>query len=234
MSDDAIYTRAVDFALERATADSDGLTLEGYAAVFNRITAISDWDGEYDEQVLQGAFRKTIRESTPVIQFDHGQHPLIGSMPIASARRLREDPKGLWLSARVFDNWLTEPLRDAIREEAISGMSFRFQVIKDEWDESGKRPLRSIKEVKLLELGPVVWPAYKDTSVALRSLQRVLPDLQFGTHEEPALPHGSSERAATDHPQEAVVVHDSSARQALARRLVARNAGRGVPNVQDQ
>ncbi len=234
MSDDAIYTRAVDFALERATADSDGLTLEGYAAVFNSRTAISDFDGEYDEQILPGAFRKTIRESTPVVQFDHGQHPLIGSLPIASISKLREDSKGLFVSARVFDNWLTEPLRDAIRAGAVDGMSFRFQVVKDEWDESGKKPSRSIKEVKLYELGPVVWPAYKDTSVALRSLARVLPDVQFGTHEEPALPHGSSERAATDHPAPPVVVHDSSARQAVARRLVARNAGRGVPNVQDQ
>lgn len=165
-------TFVAPFTLTRAAGDSDGLTLVGYAAVFNSPTRIADRSGEFTEVIAPGAFRHTIRNSRPVMQFDHGQHPLIGSLPVAAIKELREDERGLFVEARVFDNWLTEPLRDAIREQAISGMSFRFSVVKDEWRNQGGEDVRTLKEVKLYELGPVVYPAYADTSVALRSLER--------------------------------------------------------------
>lgn len=165
-------TLVAPFTLTRNSDTSDGLTLTGYAAVFNSPTSISDWNGDYTEVIAPGAFRHTIRNSRPVMQFDHGAHPLIGSLPIAAIRELREDERGLYVEARVFDNWLTEPLRDAIREQAISGMSFRFSVVKDAWTRTGAEQVRTLKEVRLYELGPVVYPAYADTSVALRSLER--------------------------------------------------------------
>jgi len=171
-ADDEVRTFVAPFTLERADAEGDGLTLTGYAAVFNSPTRISGWEGDFIETIAPGAFKHTIRNSRPVMQFDHGQHPLIGSLPIASIGKLREDSHGLYVEARVFDNWLTEPLRDAIRSEAISGMSFRFSVVKDDWSKQGKDRVRTLKEVRLYELGPVVHPAYADTSVALRSLER--------------------------------------------------------------
>ncbi len=186
--------RTCEFSFElvrAADGAGDGLTLSGYAAVFNSPTRIDSWEGEFDEVIAPGAFKRTIRSGTPVMQFDHGHHPLIGSLPIASIKRLREDARGLYVEANVFDNWMTEPLRDAISEGAISGMSFRFSVVKDslDIDPAGKKlPLRTLREVKLYELGPVVFPAYADTSVALRSLQRALPDLNLGTPAPPAAP----------------------------------------------
>ena len=116
----------------------------------------------------------------------------IGSLPIASIGALREDNHGLYVEARVFDNWLTEPLRDAIREQAISGMSFRFSVIKDAWSTAGKDKVRTLKEVRLYELGPVVNPAYSDTTVALRSLERF--KAQAAAPEQPGAASWSAKR----------------------------------------
>ena len=43
--------RAVPFQLARAADGGDGLTLDGYAAVFDDTVRIYDpWDGEYDER----------------------------------------------------------------------------------------------------------------------------------------------------------------------------------------
>ncbi len=153
------------------TDGSDGLTLEGYAAVFNEPTTIDSWEGTFTETIKPSAFDKVLRQNPrPVIQFDHGQHPLLGSIPIASLERLAVDKKGLFVRGRVFDNWLTEPVRDAIRGEAIEGMSFRFKVAEDKW--SPDRSQRSIVEIgQLPELGPVVFPAYTGTEVSVRSLQ---------------------------------------------------------------
>jgi len=162
--------RSVDFDLLRAE-DGDGLTMEGYAAVFDTPTRIDSWEGQFDEVIQRGAFKKTLRERTPVLQFDHGQHPLIGSIPLGTIQSAREDAQGLYVKARLTDNWLVQPVRDAIRDGAVNGMSFRFSVVKDSWTERGKQPpLRTLLEVKAPELGPVVFPAYRETSVGVRSL----------------------------------------------------------------
>jgi HK97 family phage prohead protease len=160
----------------RAADDPDGRTLEGYAAVFNAWTDIRDQAGVYKERIAPGAFKRTISHRTPVLQFDHGQHPLIGSLPLGSLSVLREDRNGLFVRARLSDNWLIQPIRDAIGDGGITGMSFRFKVVDDEWDRDDSGETRTIKEVELLELGPVVFPAYQQTSVAVRSLVGALDD----------------------------------------------------------
>lgn len=159
-------TRSVEF---RAESSADGLTLEGYAAVFGQTTEINSWEGQFEEQIAKGAFAKTIRENKPVLQFDHGAHPLIGSMPLGTIKTIREDDHGLFIRARLSDNWLVEPVRDAIRDGAITGMSFRFRVINENWKQRASLPLRTITEVALYEAGPVVFPAYSQTSVGVRS-----------------------------------------------------------------
>jgi HK97 family phage prohead protease len=184
--------RTAPFTFLRADGDadgeSDGRTLEGYGAVFDTPTEIDSWEGTFSEKIRKGAFRKTIRENTPVLQFDHGRHPLIGSIPIGAIEQLSEDDQGLYVRARLSDNWLIQPVRDAIAERSIKGMSFRFTVIRDEWrDNAGKLvkpdelshllwdpgdrgPLeRTLIEVRMPELGPVVFPAYPQTTVDVRA-----------------------------------------------------------------
>lgn len=182
--------RAVTFLPTRSDDESsdDGLTLRGYAAVFDQETEINSWEGYFLETISRGAFRKTIRENTPVLQFDHGRHPLVGSIPIGVIESLSEDDEGLFVEARLSDNWLIEPVRHAIKDRAVKGMSFRFEVIRDEWRDNadklvkedelasllwnpGERgPLkRTLKELRVQELGPVVFPAYAGTSVDVRA-----------------------------------------------------------------
>ncbi len=169
-------TRSVPFEL-RATDDTDGLTMAGYAAVFNSPTRIDSWEGRFDETIVRGAFAKTINaRERVVVQFDHGKHPFFGSMPLGRITDMREDDHGLYLEVRMSDNWFIQPIRDAIRDEAITGMSFRFSVPEggDNWDHSGDVPTRTISEVRLYEAGPVVHPAYTETSVGVRSALSLL------------------------------------------------------------
>jgi HK97 family phage prohead protease len=184
----ALLERTAAFELRADDEAGDGLTLDGIAATFGQPTEIDSWEGTFTEQIRRGAFRKTLRERSPVMQFDHGHHPLIGSIPIGSITDLRETDEGLAVQARLSDNWLMQPVRDAIAEGSISGMSFRFSVVREEWhDAAGKRvrpeeldqllwnpgergPLmRTLVEVRLHELGPVVFPAYASTSVGVRA-----------------------------------------------------------------
>ena len=139
--------------------------------MFNEWTTIDSWEGLFKERIAPGAFKKTLRERSPVLQFDHGQHPMIGSIPIGTISSLKEGPDGLRVKARMSDNWLVSPVRDAIASGAITGMSIRFRVVADSWmkPKDGKMPERTITEISLAELGPVVFPAYPTTSVGVRS-----------------------------------------------------------------
>jgi HK97 family phage prohead protease len=186
--------RSAPFTLTRTTDEgSDGLTIEGYGAVFNSVTRISGWEGDFEETIAPGAFKKSLRERVPRMQFDHGQHPLLGSLPLGRWTVAEEDERGLRLVGRLTDNWLV----DAIRDGGVEGMSFRFAVVRDEWtDAKGTRlrdheiadhlygggsdrgPIRrTLREVKASEAGPVVWPAYEDTAVGVRSRGTVVIDL---------------------------------------------------------
>lgn len=207
-------TRTVAFDLQRS-ADGDGLTLEGYGAVFDSPTRIDSWEGLFDEQIRRGAFTKTLRERTPVIQFDHGHHPSIGSIPIAAPERIAEDDHGLFVRARLHDNDLVKPVRDAIESGAINGMSFRFRVVKEQIDDSGDIPLRTITEVALYEVGPVVFPAYADTSVGVRGLPP-FSDEQLRA----AVAHvlGTPTRGAAD-PDQEPLAHSGLSTEARARVL---------------
>ncbi len=169
--------RSVDF---RSTGESgDGRTLEGYAAVFNQDTEInSAFEGQFLERIAPNSFAKTLREHpSPKMQFDHGRDSRVGSVPIGAFTEIREDGKGLFVRARLHDNPVVEPIRQAIESGAISGMSFKFRVVKDEWRDSAGKVLtpdeaqrlsyapgtrgplqRTIREVQLAEAGPVVFP----------------------------------------------------------------------------
>jgi len=159
--------RYVEF---RAQPSADGLTLDGYAAVFNEWTEIDSYEGTFRERIAPGAFKRSIDHNRmPVLQFDHGTHPLIGSIPLGVITSLKEDSHGLRVNARLSDNWLVEPVRDAIRDGAIQGMSFRFKVINDKWTRAKGMAERTLTEVKLYEVGPVVHPAYEQTTVGVRT-----------------------------------------------------------------
>lgn len=241
MSDttDTTLVRSVPFELERAEDSGAGLTLSGYAAVFNAITRIDSWEGTFDEQIAPGAFKRTLQRRTPVLQFDHGSHGVVGSIPIGSIDTLREDGRGLFVEATLHDNWLVEPVRDAIASGAISGMSFRFQVTADEWDDEGDVPLRTIRSVNLHELGPVVFPAYDSTSVAVRSevvnvltndalradLARAL--VLTGSSDELAVTESGTSDEPADAPAEGDITSDAKLRH---RKAVALAKIKGILN----
>lgn len=209
-------TRTAGFTVVRAEDDGDGLTLEGYGAVFNEPTRIDSYEGKFDEMIAPGAFKRTIDQKGARgirLQFDHGGHPLLGSLPLGTITELHEDSRGLFVKARLSSSWLVEPFRDAIRDGAVDGMSFRFRVVKDEWDETDPDlPVRTLREVELFEVGPVVWPAYDTTTVGVRA-REIARDLAtdnsfrdelvralvtVGTSEEPA--SGTSDEPASDGP----------------------------------
>lgn len=114
----------------RPTGPADGHTLTGYAAAFSQPARfLSVTEGLFIETIAPGAFRRSIAARMPILMFEHGRHPMIGTMPIGAFEELREDNHGLYVRARLFENFLVGPLRDVLQGRAITGMSFRFDVV---------------------------------------------------------------------------------------------------------
>jgi HK97 family phage major capsid protein/HK97 family phage prohead protease len=212
---DFTFAPAQESDSEERSGDSavgDGRTLSGYAAVFNASTTINSWEGRFEETIAPGAFRKTLRERKPIMQWDHGRDTRVGSTPIGVYTELVEDERGLKVGGRLFNNDVVEPVRQAIEAESVTGMSFKFQVTRDKWTDSSGNPVkgeelyellydagdrgpltREIQEVKLYEAGPVSTPAYSQTSVGVRSADQMTEEDRRAFVEECVRTSGGSE-----------------------------------------
>lgn len=147
----------------RIKTNDTGDTLEGYAAVFDK------WGEGYGfkETVRKGAFRKTIREGDARGLINHNPDKLL-SRVTAGTLRLKEDKKGLHYEMDLGNQSYAVDLRESVERGDITGNSFSFQTIKDAWDNEENK--RELLEVKLLDVGPVTFPFYEQTSLNLRSI----------------------------------------------------------------
>lgn len=148
-------------------ADGAKKTAAGYAAVFNKL---SQNLGGFVEQVAPGAFTKTLQEQDIRGLFNHGEDLVLGRMQ-AGTLRLVEDGTGLAYEIDLPDTTVGRDVAVLLERKDVSGSSFGFRTIEDEWGETDSGfPLRTLKQVALRDVGPVTFPAYADTDSALRSL----------------------------------------------------------------
>lgn len=144
----------------------DKRTVAGYAALFN---SEADIGGAFREVIAPGAFAGTLGSDIRAL-VDHDSGRVIGRST-AGTLRLNEDDKGLAVEIDLPDTTDGRDLAVSLERGDISGMSFGFRVTKDTWDETGDIPMRTIQAVDLFEVSAVAFPAYDDTSLALRSLE---------------------------------------------------------------
>lgn len=151
-------------------ADANGkMTVAGYAAVFGEVADIGGW---FHEVVARGAFASTLRTADVRAYFDHDTGRVLGRLS-SGTLRCEEDDKGLRVEIDLPDTTDGRDVRTLIERGDVSGMSFRFETVRQEWDETIDPPKRTLLEVRLGEVSIVSEPAYDGTSVALRSLDAV-------------------------------------------------------------
>lgn len=165
-------TRYVESDFE-VRAKPKGFEFRGYAAKFGSLS--SDLGG-FVETVRAGAFQKTIQESDVRALFNHDVNIVLGRNR-AGTLRLAEDSTGLAYEIDAPDTMAARDLATSMERGDITQSSFGFDTIHDTWTTSDAGyPKRSLNEVRLYDVSPVVFPAYDDTAsvVAKRSLARHL------------------------------------------------------------
>lgn len=160
-----IETRSLVAPVEER-ADGTKRMVIGYAAIFGEV---ADIGGYFDEVIARGAFTETLKTTDVRAYFNHDRGRVLGRIS-AGTLRLREDAKGLAVEIDLPDTSDGRDVRTLIDRGDVSGMSFRFNSVREVWDESGDKPQRTILQLELGEVSIVSEPAYDGTSVALRSL----------------------------------------------------------------
>lgn len=143
----------------------------GYAAVFN---TWSEDLGGFIERIRPGAFSRALREKQDVRALIGHDTKLVMGRTKAGTLRLAEDERGLAFELDPPSGVMASHYVDAVERGDMDGMSFRFVVPNRDghsWNRSVDPVQRELIDVDLEEISLVAYPAYPDTSAALRSLE---------------------------------------------------------------
>lgn len=183
--------RSSGTGVETRAREDGKRTLVGYASVFNSDAKIGDW---YIERVAPGAFDAALASDVRAL-VDHDWGRVIGRTK-SGTLRLSVDARGLLAEIDVPDTTEGRDLMVLVERGDISGMSFGFRVTKQEWDESGETPVRTILGVDLFEVSAVAFPAYEDTTLAKRSLDAIRGEVELRAQNATAAARRIAEKRA--------------------------------------
>jgi HK97 family phage prohead protease len=178
---DVDVVRAVETAPELRSSDADGLgVLAGHFSGFDtwyRVDSLRE--GEFMERTAPGFVRDTIASDRPRMRvlFDHGFDAQIGNKVLGMITDLREDGTGAYCEVDLLDTSYNRDRVPGLRA-GVYGASFRMRVQDDDWVEKpdrsehnpGRLPERTITRAKVLEFGPVTFPANPEATAGVRSM----------------------------------------------------------------
>lgn len=150
---------------EGANAEAKG-TFEGYGSVFN----VKDDMGDV---IVPGAFRASLAEydangKTPSMLLNHGGQggffsspSAIDMLPIGKWSSVKEDSVGLECKGKLIglDTERGKMVYGAMKENALEGLSIGYQAKDFVRGVNANEPRRTLKQVHLLEISPVTFPA---------------------------------------------------------------------------
>ncbi len=150
--------------------------VEGYAAVFNQPVNCGDWvellaPGAFDDTL---GFNGTGVKADCVSMWNHSADHLLGRASVGTLR-LAVDDYGLTMKLDLpMNNYLGQYVHSMIERGDVYGASIQFVVEDEEWVLDAKPYKRIIKQVRLLEAGPVYEPAARNAKVALVQMSKAL------------------------------------------------------------
>lgn len=168
-----IETRVMVGGETRAIGDDDADVrgIEGLSAVTNSVSV----DMGFFEVIEPGAFGAAIERSDPVALFNHDSNFVLGRLS-AGTLELEERDEGLYYRVPAMPSTRADVLEAVARGDVI-GNSFSFTVEADRWEKREGRDFRVIESIgELYDVGPVVFPAYPETTVSARCAARMFAE----------------------------------------------------------
>jgi len=159
-----------DMELRISPGDGGKSVMTGYAAKYNKW---SEDLGGFFERIKEGAFDEALKDCDVRALKNHDKNLLLGRTA-SKTLRLESNTVGLKFELDIPDTTTGRDTAEEIKRGDISGCSFAFRVGSDEWKnlEDGRVERTVTKIERLYDIGPVTYPAYHDTTVAVRSLDQ--------------------------------------------------------------
>lgn len=164
----------IEWKLAQPAADADAggheldCKISGYGAVFNN----EDQGGDI---ILPGAFKKSLaawtkRKDMPAMLMGHITDQVIGRW-----EEVTEDDRGLKVSGTIFGDLPQGAVASTlIKRKAVRGLSIGYRTT--DADINSKTGVRSIKELELWEISPVLFPMNQKAGITQVKNEFQLPD----------------------------------------------------------
>jgi HK97 family phage prohead protease len=160
-----IEKRSINVEL-RVVGDGDKRKLVGTPIVYNKDSE----DMGFIERIKPGAATEALKTSDVRLLYGHNSSSLL-PLGRTSAGTLRavETKKGIDIEADPPDTQFARDLITAIERGDVQDMSFGFTVADDIWETIDGKDVRTITKFReLYDFSYVAFPAYSDTTVAIR------------------------------------------------------------------
>ena len=143
--------------------------IKGLASPFEKL---SEDLGGFRERVIPGAFRASINgERRDVAAMREHKPELLLGRQSSGTLKFRETHEGLEVSITPPNTEFGRQTVEEIRRGDLHSMSIGFVAVDVSWSREGGEDIRVLRDVDLFDVSVVAFPAYPDTSVAVRSLQ---------------------------------------------------------------
>lgn len=154
--------------------EATGNKIGGYAIVWDSPATIRDSAGRAFTEVVRRESISLAAEKDILCCLNHDVNQLLGRTS-SKTLTLRQDQQGLYYEC-VLPEYLKPKIQEQIQRGDLTGCSFTFEIKRDKWSRRDNTPYRELLDIEVFEVGPVVSPAYKTTSVSLRSV----PEIEAG------------------------------------------------------
>ena len=163
---DGVQRRTNASAFEVREVEDGAPVVSGYAAIFDTPTRI----GSFTEVIARGAFDEALETADVRALFNHDANQILARRHAdgTGTLKLSTDEHGLRYEFSPGDQTYARDLVESMRRGDVSASSFAFTIEEQTWDD--KRSTRTVEKVgTLVDISPVVFPAYAETSASVRA-----------------------------------------------------------------
>jgi len=170
----------VDGMKFRTDAQTDQRFVDGLGIVYDRTVEL--WPG-YKECIDKDVFTECLSKNPEIKSMvNHDVNQLLSTTLSDPPLVINNTSSGLFFSAPIPNTQAGRDLIELLKNNSIRGASFAFTVDDDDVSiDADGCYVRHIKRGQLLEVGPVVCPAYEMTQIGLRSRDEIMAEARART-----------------------------------------------------